>query len=284
MFYVSIFENSKKQQLLDAIMSDNEATAIDLIVSGVDVNITSSDGMSLLDIACHRKQVSTVEALLNSNAKISLGVCRKRNAAHWAVLPKETGKIDDIEHQGAATSILECLIEKDIDIQKYDKDGMTPLLWAVWAGNTLSVHALLAEGVDPKQRSKCKEGLTASHYAALTGHAQALRHLIRKGADLTAVSNDNETLLHVASRSGQNEIIQMILQEGFDLDASIKNNQGETALDIAKRNGHRDIVAMFEQEYARNFVNYQKMLTEKNSQNISQKKAKALSLKRRPKR
>ncbi len=58
--------------------------------------------------------------------------------------------------------------------------------------------------------------------------------------DINARNCSNETVLMIAARKGEYDLVELYVQHGADID--LKNNQGLTALDIAKKLGHDDIV------------------------------------------
>jgi len=64
--------------------------------------------------------------------------------------------------------------------------------------------------------------------------ADAVRLLLEAGADPDAVTPDKgESALHIASRSGKLDIIEILADAGASLD--LENNEGETALEIVEK-------------------------------------------------
>ncbi len=60
------------------------------------------------------------------------------------------------------------------------------------------------------------------------------------GIDINARNNDNETVLMIAARRGDIDLVNLYIAHGAEI--SLKNNQGETAIDIAKKRGHNKVV------------------------------------------
>jgi len=54
------------------------------------------------------------------------------------------------------------------------------------------------------------------------GDAIIVRRLLTGGAALSAVTSRGETPLHLAARSGETEVIRMLLQKGATIDAKSK--------------------------------------------------------------
>jgi hypothetical protein len=66
--------------------------------------------------------------------------------------------------------------------------------------------------------------------------------LLDAGVDINAASDDGQTALMVASRSGYTEIVELLLaKDGIDVD--MKDEDGYTALIWASEGGHAEIVA-----------------------------------------
>uniref|UniRef100_A0A3B3IDE4 Uncharacterized protein n=1 Tax=Oryzias latipes TaxID=8090 RepID=A0A3B3IDE4_ORYLA len=57
----------------------------------------------------------------------------------------------------------------------------------------------------------------------------------------TSKSTDDQTPLHISSRLGKQDIVQLLLTNGADPDAT--TNSGYTPLHLAAREGHKDIAA-----------------------------------------
>ncbi|KAK0554212.1 hypothetical protein OC845_000831 [Tilletia horrida] len=81
-------------------------------------------------------------------------------------------------------------------------------------------------------RSKStSEGRTALHWAAIKGHDQVIRLLLKLGAHVDALDNSNTTPLHFASAWGHLNSVQLLKQVGAN--STISNKEGFCALDWA---------------------------------------------------
>lgn len=58
---------------------------------------------------------------------------------------------------------------------------------------------------------------------------------------LSCCGQDDQTPLHISSRLGKQDIVQLLLANGADPDAT--TNSGYTPLHLAAREGHKDIAA-----------------------------------------
>jgi len=151
------------------------------------------------------------------------------------------------------------LVNKD----SRDKDGNTPLIWAVTSdGSEEMLEALVDHGADINVQNYIGEtalyiasargladkveyllengartqitnldGATALHAACAGGHEYAVEVLIRFGAFLNAGDDEDDTPLHWAIRESQKEIIRMLVEAGCELNCV--NSDGETPLALA---------------------------------------------------
>jgi ankyrin repeat protein len=120
---------------------------------------------------------------------------------------------------------------------------------AVAAGKAETVSAMLDR--DPAQaRTWSADGFTSLHFAAFFGQPEIARDLVRRGADVSAVSmNPMEvTPLHSAAAAHATEIVRMLLESGAPVNA--KQHGGWTALHAAADNGDTEMIKMLLQHGA----------------------------------
>lgn len=68
-------------------------------------------------------------------------------------------------------------------------------------------------GADPDIRGF--HGWTALHYATRTGHQKAVDLLIRAGARIDILDNDQKSPFYLAQTTGQHEILEIFTAAGF---------------------------------------------------------------------
>ncbi|MHC5209249.1 MAG: ankyrin repeat domain-containing protein [Planctomycetota bacterium] len=92
-----------------------------------------------------------------------------------------------------------------------------PVMWypAIGGGSVEAAEMLLAHGADIEQESG---GETALHWAALRGHADLVRALVGRGADMAAVGYRQEragrTPLQLAADKGHDGVVQVLRELG----------------------------------------------------------------------
>ena len=117
-------------------------------------------------------------------------------------------------------------------------NGDTILNWACKLHSLKAVQALIAGGVDLNKANK--EDITPLQIACESGRLEIAQALIDAGADLNKVSIKGDTLLHLACRKGHPKVVQALIGAGADL--NIANNEGKTPLHIACEYGYLDVV------------------------------------------
>ena len=93
-----------------------------------------------------------------------------------------------------------------------DKDGRTPLMDAVGAGQLRAIHILLAAGANVNARAN--DGRTPLIEAAVRGRPKSARLLIAAHADLNYEQRGWGTALEAAERNGHNNIAAILRQAG----------------------------------------------------------------------
>jgi ankyrin repeat protein len=124
----------------------------------------------------------------------------------------------------------------DIDPNIPNKDGDTPLMWAVKNGNVEVIRAL-KEIKNIKPNIPNKDGDTPLMWAVKNGKVEVIRALQEvQGIDPNIPNKDGDTALTWAAKNGELRAIQA-LKEIKDIDPNIKKKDGHTALMEAAKNG-----------------------------------------------
>jgi len=168
---------------------------------------------SCLLLELRDEQELNAEWLLERHVEVNVRDTEWKTPLHHAVLGSWTRCVQLILERGA---------EMTVDI-----DNMTPFHYTAWTANEEIAQIFLDAGVSvnsivkrrvwlasyregklsyepindphcPQEKINTPQGLTALHYAALTGNSQMARFFLEHGANPNAVSEYGETPLHLA--------------------------------------------------------------------------------------
>jgi ankyrin repeat protein len=156
---------------------------------------------------------------------------------------------------------LQTLLDKGADVTATTADGSTALHLATrgMGGTTAEIGAfLIGKGLNPNARNA--QGRTPMFYAVQFGLSDdwkpavntAIAVLLAKGADLKAVDNDGNTLMHAAVEAPlalSQEGMRFLLHRGADINA--KNTAGKTPLDVATKTGDPKLIAWLKERGAK---------------------------------
>lgn len=257
-------------------MSPSEIIAVDknLRLSAFDskLNFEPPDGlwMNGLHMAIMGSNEATVEVLLRKGVSISEGTDRNETCLRLAIACNNPVVIDLLCSAGADpnesfpvkmkyTGGMINHIHLDPQRRAFDRrpqtamgfrqqtrtvfideDIETPLHFASFCGNELTVTALLKWGADINARS-CL-GSTMLHKAMEGDHQHVAILLIEAGADVSTPLMYGRTPLHLAAAMGQDKLVKCLLEYGAN--ALARDHFGKSAQEIAQRYGHRGIVQM----------------------------------------
>ncbi len=114
-----------------------------------------------------------------------------------------------------------------------DPDGTTPLHWAVRSNDLDAAQRLLHAGANPDAANRY--GVTPLSLAAEDASAPMVQALLQAGAHATG------SILMTAARTGNAEIVRMLIARGADANAR-ESSLGETALMWAAAENHPEAV------------------------------------------
>ena len=118
----------------------------------------------------------------------------------------------------ASNNVLNCLIENGADVNvRSAVSKCTPLMTASEVNDLTVIKFLLEHGADV--HLKDKNGLTSLHYAVKNVPdrliaCEVLKCLLKNGADINALTDDNSTPLMLASQSCDVNVIKFFLNHG----------------------------------------------------------------------
>jgi ankyrin repeat protein len=139
-------------------------------------------------------------------------------------------------------------------VNALSSDGLTALGIAAHYGQVEAVRTLLRLGADVNQLSQSKIPFIPSNtalHAAIAGDrsVEVVKILLDHGADVTLTDSNHHTPLQAAAFNGNVEIGRLLLEKGADVNAQHCNSQ--TALAISRKQGHTAFVELLLQYGAR---------------------------------
>lgn len=136
-------------------------------------------------------------------------------------------------------AMMELFVARGADVHKINRFGEQALQLAAWRGQMEAVRWLLDHGA---QVNRDGDQWAALHYAVFAGRQEVAQLLMARGADVNARSTNGSTVLMMAAREGQEELAKILIAAGADPRPA--NERGETALTWAMRYGNLRIARL----------------------------------------
>ena len=208
------------------------------------VNIQNSDGETPLFVAVHEEHPEIVTYLIDNGADVN----HKSTKDGWTVL--------HIACFLKNAEIVNILLDNNVDIEVTSNTGATPLYLVCEHGshNEMSIDIIydlilaaeelgvLAEYINKKE----EHGYFPLYVACKNGDNDIVELLLEKGANLEEKNEQRQTALMIAIQENQEksllEVIETLLKAGADL--LYTDNTGHTALDWAQQNDDDDVIRL----------------------------------------
>ncbi|KAK6169526.1 hypothetical protein SNE40_020566 [Patella caerulea] len=200
-----------------------------LITKGVDINKLNSSNETPLYLAACRVNEEMVKSLINSHCNVNIKVGGNKESVLLASIRPEH------------TTIAEILIQAGCDVNTADKNGVTPLMKCVEAGNNVLIKQLIEQGglvnAKDKKRRFVLDYLFRSYHHQSTS-ADIVRIIIEAGADINKCSN----LLCKAIKRRDYKTASLLIEHGIDVNTVDKN--GDNPLALASGKGKLELVKL----------------------------------------
>jgi len=139
------------------------------------------------------------------------------------------------------TAAIRTLLEKRLDVNAAQGDGMTALHWAVRWDDVELAELLLRAGADANRSTEL--GVTPLWMAAQRGNPQMIAPLLAAGANAAAALPTGETVLMRAAWTGTAEVVKMLLAHGAAVNVP-GTPRGQTALMWAISQRHSEVARL----------------------------------------
>ncbi|KAI6653450.1 hypothetical protein LOD99_3669 [Oopsacas minuta] len=213
-----------------AAAEDNVLLANALVEKNIELQVVNSKGFSPLKIASKRGNIGVVKVLLNAGAdpnyigKKVPGFSALNNAVQFGQL-----------------ACAKLLIDFGANLVHSDMTN-TALHSASYGGHPDVVEFLIRDvGMDVNQRNNANR--TPLYQSITQGHYSVAKVLLGLGADPNvALTAENETLVHIAVREGEKEILTLLLEAKARPDEALRN--GTTPLMLAVQADRADYIPL----------------------------------------
>ncbi|XP_067653128.1 serine/threonine-protein phosphatase 6 regulatory ankyrin repeat subunit A-like [Haliotis asinina] len=208
--------------------SHGKSEVFDMMMKkGADLSVIDKNGDNILHWACRGGNVKIVNYILIQN---TLDINSKGYEDKTPVmLAASHGK----------NEVFNILMKKGADLSVTDDDGHNILHCACRGGNVNIVsYILIQSSLDIN--SKCHDEMTPVMHAASLGKNEVFDILVKNGANLSDTDVDGSTILCLACRGGNVEIVNYILMQNI-VDINRKNIDGKTPVVCAAHDGNREV-------------------------------------------
>ncbi|KAF2190046.1 ankyrin, partial [Zopfia rhizophila CBS 207.26] len=130
---------------------------------------------------------------------------------------------------------------KRAEVDSADRDGRTPLTYAVWNGNVAVVKLLIKAGA--RVDLKDEIGGMPLTYAVVNGREEVIKLLLKGGTRVDLEDDISKELLFSAARKCHEAVVKLLLDTG-KVDVNAKDNHGQTPLWWATVKGHEAVVKL----------------------------------------
>ena len=182
------------------------------VLSKLDSSVYCTSGCEGTEMECHFIDNHAVEVTTRELALAEEGDSKVVQTTHKTFFLEELysspqSRIFPPGHEKAAA-----LLSSGADVNTKDRDGTTPLMWAVEKDSLEVVKGLLDNGAEVE--AKDNNGQTALMDAAYRGYLKMVGLLVEKGADVNAKDGHGRTALTWASRNHHTQIVEFLKAHG----------------------------------------------------------------------
>ncbi|XP_046370254.2 ankyrin-2-like [Haliotis rufescens] len=198
-----------------------------LVREGADLLPVDDDDNSIFLLACEGGNIDIVQYLLTQNATdINRANKDKQTSAMKAAFKGHEDVFGLLVGKGTELSLTESYRSRILHL-------------ACKGGNIEIVNYLLTEAL-VDINSTDENNYTPAIIAATAGHRNVFDLLVVKGADLTILGDDDNSVLHAASLGGNIEIVRNVLTLNI-VNINARDIEGMTPVFLAALNGHDEV-------------------------------------------
>jgi len=225
------------------------------ISSAAHINKRDSKGRTALSWAAVRGDLVRVHLLLKYGADLKIKSNRSYTCLHYAAQSGHLGVLTALLGAGAESQarndmghtplhvaacyhdqvvVVKAILDIDGEVDPQDREGLTPLVYAIRHDRLETIKFLIEKGADPNRPNRL--GWTPLVFAIVWNRHASLPHLLASPINCTTKDGDRSLLSHLMARFADLHTLQIMLPHcrgQFRLDQ--RTAYGQTAEEIAKR-------------------------------------------------
>lgn len=225
-----------------ALIEQHTAIANTLVQNGgADANARNGEGATLLIDAIKRGDGFAAKFLLDNNCDVNLTTDGSNDTAlHFiCTYSRETS---DSEQFKEMLEVGRKILTLNVDVNKQNSKGYTPLLLAISSGHHEMIDELM-KNAETDLNVVTKDGKCALQFALLSSKFNdfsIVKKLIENGAETNEIHEDTgDNLLQYLIKSGAQDAALFMCDH---VNLNFKNNQGITSLHLASQKGSAKLV------------------------------------------
>ena len=211
-----------QSNLPEEFRDPTEDKKIDILLNSkqVDLEEKDEDGNTPLYVATMFNNTRFMKKLIDAGANINSKNNQKKTPLHYAAAYK---KIETVR----------LLVSEGANLEAKDKNGYTPLHQAVFMRKGDSIEYLIENGADVNARTK--NGVSILHTSVTyRSYIELVRMLIEAGANVNYSIPGHEVFpLHFAMDALEDKAFDLLIDSGADVNAL--GDQGNSILHVAKK-------------------------------------------------
>jgi len=233
--------NNASQTALHGAASYGDPNAVALLAKhGANINATDNANRTALHHAAehaHIRAMDAMDILIANGADPNI----VDNEGNTPLLLLLAGRITRDKDKAPMAQLAIDLIKRGVRVDAQNKQGITPLHYAAAQGHADILIELLRRGAPVNAPST--GGWTPLHGAVDNAHTQCVKTLIEHGAHVNTLGHESDassppeyrgparTPLLLAISQGDNEIVQLLIAAGADID--LAGSDGQSPLYMA---------------------------------------------------
>ena len=241
--------NNHGQTALRVAVEHKRADLVEVLIdAGAEIEARDSKGRSPLSVAAYLGQLVIVKQLVRAGAELGTVDAEGRTCLHIAASCRNTDMVrylvglpemgvNHVDTNGCTAlhaaaqrgyaDVVQVLVDAQADIETRDNKGHSPLLSACAShsdsGQLVIVKQLIRAGADVSTVSRQRR--TCLHLAASYGLPDIVRYLVGlPEVDVNHVDTNGRTALHDASV----DVVQVLVDVGADIE--VRDNEGRSPL------------------------------------------------------